>query len=125
VATRGPDWAVRLVAAALVVLVMLLAQAGAALAFAPYHGAIAGRHDVQTGLAQGEWAHHPPAPCNDHGGAACCMTGDCHSVARRPPVAPSTTPHAVAGPTRYTDAVVPHRDGHRSGPMLPPPRRSV
>jgi hypothetical protein len=47
------------------------------------------------------------------------------AIAGQPPVALSPTPHAVAGPARYTDAGVPHRDGHRIGPMLPPPRRSV
>lgn len=120
----GLQCAARHAVTGLLLLVMLFAQAGGALAIAPHQAALTGQPEIQTVTAQADRSYQSTA-CDDHGDATCCMHNHCQSVAGFPAYVPSTFPDAVTSLTRYAGTVVAHRDGHAAGPTPPPPRSSV
>jgi hypothetical protein len=114
----------RYAAVALLVLVVLFAQAGGTRAVVPHQTTFSGQPDLQMMLAQGDRSNQP-APCDDDGDATCCMNGHCQGIAGTPAYVPSSVPDAISSLTRYAASAGMDREGHAAGPALPPPRDNI
>lgn len=105
--------------AVLVVVTVLLAQGGTALACVPSDAASAADYPAETGNAP-----QPMVPC-DHDGIACCMNGACQTIAGWPTMPAEAASPSASTLTRYHAVRASLSDGLVNAPAPPPPRLQV